>query len=563
LKIDHTAERCGEDDKGNNEMPKLPMEEIKTDLLIIGGGAAGLTAALEAKNLGLDVAVIAKSKVGQSGNTIIAGTGMAVLMGGAESEDTGDIYKKDTLASGKQINDPDMVKRFLKGSPGIADKLTGYGVVLRKMDDRLMIKQAPGHSVARSLTTDFSKLPYLTRGLSLTLPLLKSAQKIGIKIIDFAPVIRLLVRDGAIAGAVAIDKKAEKILIIRTPTVILAAGGGGRVFSRSNNTHDITGDSYSLAFDAGATLRDMEFVQFYPTMMFSPIKVTISSPLFGEGAYLRNALGERFMEKYDPAGDMATRDVMSRAMFNEVIEGRGDQGNIYMDCRDLPKAVLTGKFSELLRLLSKAGIDPKKDLIPISPTTHFFMGGIAVNADGESSVPGLLACGEAVGGLHGANRLGGNALSEAFVFGAIAGSRAAKRTRAKNIPGIDIEEIEPYRNGDVKLSELKQSLRETTWKHLSIIRNRPSSAQAQNEIARIGASLEHVKIRSIYDLVAFYELKSMLTTTRLIACGGIARKESRGSHFRSDFPETDDDEFKGSFYFKKDQKNIMTEFRQS
>jgi succinate dehydrogenase/fumarate reductase flavoprotein subunit len=536
------------------------MEEIKTDLLVIGGGAAGLTAALEAKNLGLDVTLIAKSKVGRSGNTIVAGTGMAVLMEGPESEDTGDIYKEDTLASGKQINDPGMVKCFLNGSPGIAHKLTGYGVVLRKMGDRLMKKQAPGHSTARSLTTDFSKLPYLTRGLSLTLPLLKSAQKCGIKIIDFAPVIKLLLADGTVAGALAIDKKREKVLIFRTPTVILAAGGGGRVYSRSNNTRDITGDSYTLAFDAGATLRDMEFVQFYPTMMFSPVKVTISSPLFGEGAYLRNGLGERFMEKYHPAGDMATRDIMTRAMFNEVIEGRGDKGNIYMDCRDLPKSVLTGKFPELLRLLSKANLDPSEDLLPISPATHFFMGGVAVNSDGESSIPGLLACGEAVGGLHGANRLGGNALSEAFVFGMIAGSRAAKRTRAKNIPGTDIGDIEPYRSGDVKLSELKQALRETTWKHLSIIRNRQFTEQAQEEIDRIEASLGNAEIRSVYDLVDFYEIKSMITTTRLIACGGIARKESRGAHFRSDFPKTDDDGFKGSFYFKKDHGKLTVEY---
>ena len=542
-------------------MTMLPREEIKTDVLVIGGGAAGLTAALEAKDRGLDVTVISKSRVGRSGNTIVAGTGMAVLMGGPDSEDSDAVFESDTVKSGKGINDPRMVKRYLRGSPEMVDKLTGYGVVLRKQDGRLMKKRAPGHSVPRSLTADFSKLPYLTRGLSLTLPLLNCAEKSGIRIVDFAPVIQLLVKDGVAAGAVAVHKKEEKMLVFRTNRVILAAGGGGRIFSRSNNTFDITGDAYALAYEAGATLRDMEFVQFYPTMMFSPIKVTISSPLFGEGAFIRNARGERFMERYDPAGDMATRDIMTRAMFNEVREGRGAQGNIFMDCRHLPKDVLTGKFPELLRLLAKADMDPVKDLIPISPATHFFMGGLAVDVQGRTTLPGLLACGEAVGGLHGANRLGGNALSEAFVFGTIAGRQAAEGDGTGAVPEAAVEEAAAYGGGDIIPEELKQALRRTAWKYLSIIRDHDSIQKAMEHLDRIETSLSHAAIRSVYDLVGFYELKGMIRTTRLIARCAMERKESRGAHFRSDFPQTEDHGYRGSFYIRNENGKMITDFR--
>jgi succinate dehydrogenase/fumarate reductase flavoprotein subunit len=541
-------------------MQRLPKEEIKTDVLVIGGGAAGLMAALEAKTIGLDVAIVSKSKVGKSGNTVISGAGMAILAPDPDSKDSACLFSCDTYRSGKEINDRDMVGLYIKGTMKIIDKLTRYGVVFKQLENQYIKKRPPGHSVARLFSTDFSTCPYLNRGLSLTLPLLRSARNSGVKIIDFAPVIKLLTKDGQVAGAVAISKKSGSMLVFRTNVVTLACGGGGMIFSKSNNTRDITGDSYALAYDSGALLRDMEFVQFYPTMMFAPVKVTISSPLFGEGAFLRNALSERFMRNYDKMGDMATRDIMTRAIFTEITEGRGSKGSIFMDCRQIDPNKLATRYTELLRLLRKVGIDPLKELIPISPATHFFMGGIHINEETETTVKGLLACGESVGGLHGANRLGGNALSEALVFGALAGRQAAKLLKKKSEPEMPACDLMPFQNGSLSISELKQALRRISWKYLSIVRNQKYGKTALSEINQISDALKKVKIGCVRDLIDYYELKGMVTTSHLILKGAMVRKESRGAHFRSDFRNLDDATYKGSFFYQKLKGDMKIQF---
>lgn len=542
-------------------MFEISKEVISTDVLVIGGGASGLIAALEAKNGGLDVAIISKSRVGRSGNTIVSGSAMAVLIPEHDSGDTYELFYEDIIKSGKEINDSKLVELFVKSSSKIIDKLTGYGVVFRKVGSRFLKKRPPGHSCPRSVPTDYRGFSYLTRGLSLTLPLLNRVKTSGIKIIEGTPVVKLLVTDNRICGAIAIDKKSEKVLIFRTGIIILASGGGGRIFSKSNNTRDITGDSYSLAYDAGAVLRDMEFVQFYPTMMYSPIKMPISNPLFGDGAVLRNSHRERFMENYDKSGDMATRDIMARAIYTEIMNGRDYNGSVFVDCSTIPENTLKSKYAEFCEYLNRVGIDPLKDLIPVSPGTHFFMGGLVINQEGKSTIQGLLACGECVGGIHGANRLSGNALSETVVFGIIAGRTAVKIAETQSVPSLPPVEIESFRKGSICLTELKCNLQETMWKYVSLIRNRESLEKARSRIEEILNLLNYAEIKNIHDLISFYELKNMITTSRLIVEGSILRTESRGAHYRSDYPGINNRNFKGNYFYQNIRGDLNIKFK--
>jgi len=541
-------------------MHVLSQEKIYTGVLVIGGGLAGLTAALEAKYNNLSVTIVSKGKTGRSGNSIIAGAGLSVLV--PDSEDSAELFYNDVIKSGKGINDKQLVKFFVRNSTEEINKLSKYGVIFKKINTHLLKKRPPGHSVPRFIHSDYYNVPYMCRGLSITLPLLSESQKRGIKIVDNTSIIKLLVSpDHRVYGAIGINKKVGKIFIFYANVIILASGGGGKIFSKSNNMSDISSDSYSLAYDAGALLRDMEFTQFYPSMMYKPIRTGIANAIFREGAILRNSLGENFMEKYDKAGNMATRDVMSRAIFTEIVNGRGINGNVFMDCKSISKNVFEVKYIELYENLRKKGIDYKKDLLAISPVYHFFIGGIAINTKAESTLKGLLACGESVGGLHGANRLTGNALSEAVVFGIIAGKSAIKAAKVKNNISYPFDGVEHFRQGKLSNKELKIRLSQAMWHYASILRDRNSLEKAKEEIDLISNFMEDVRINDISELLSFYELKSMLTTSRLVIEGALLRKESRGSHYRLDYPNIDNINFKGNYYFEKVNGRLSIYFK--
>jgi len=334
--------------------------------------------------------------------------------------------------------------------------------------------------------------------------------------------------------------------------VILAAGGGASLFAANNNTADVSCDSYGLAYEAGAVLRDMEMVQFYPSMMYEPFRVTISNPLFGDGAVMKNSLGEQFLFRYSDSGNRATRDVMARAAWREIVEGRGNPKYVFVDCSGIEKEKLEERYGELAEILKKYGIDVSQDMLPVAPSAHFYLGGVVIDERCATSVRGLLACGEAAGGLHGANRLAGTALAEAFVFGKRAGRTAAEIFRiTPDAPPAPDEEMRfpEFRDG-IPVSELTESLRNCMWRSASIIRNRDSLEKARQEVDRIGSLRGEAGIRNAREIVDHFSLNAMIAAARMLISCSMLREETRGAFCREEFPETME-RFKGSFFAAK------------
>ena len=530
------------------------------DVLIVGGGLAGLSAALVAREHFLKVGLVCKSKAGKSGNTLVSGGALSVATDEGGCGDDPSILEKDVLDSGAGINNTELVRVFAEESGSVIPFLREHGVEFKSIDGKPLVKQPPGHSIRRSFPSEYRSYSYLNRGLPLTLPLLEKALEGGVRVFDETTVIKLLTDEKGIVGAVALENNSGEKILFSSQVIILAAGGGARLFEYNNNTADVSCDSYRLAYEAGAVMRDMEMVQFYPSMMYSPIKMPLSNPLFGDGAVLKNIEGEEFMYRYSEKGNLATRDVMALAVKTEIDEGRGNPDNVFMDCSKIDPDVLDKKYEELTKILQEAGLDIKKDLLPLAPAAHFYIGGVDVDCECRTSVDGLLACGEASGGLHGANRLSGIALAETVVFGRIAGKTAAdicKRSFKTSALTEPEEIILPQsRSGDFSLQSLMEELRLVMWEQASITRNEETLRCAKNELKRIIKQKDMARVENIRDILCFHQLESMISEARILIEVSEKRKESRGAFFRTDYPEKNE-KFKGNFFVKKNTNGDM------
>ncbi len=521
-----------------NEKDKK-MHNYETDVLIIGGGLAGLSAALSAARSGCRAVIVCKSLAGHSGNTIVAGAGISVYNPENGQNDSRRLYEDDLLRSGAGINDQMMVRKTLEDSDSVLSFLEENGVRLRYRDGRLTVNKPGGHSSARYYSSVFSDLPFQTRGLSLSVPMDAAVQETNVEILNFTSVLKLIRTDGNVAGCVCIDRKNGRQFSISAGSVIIAAGGGASLFAKTNNTADVTCDSYRLALEAGAVLRDMEFVQFYPCVLFQPVRAQIGSSLFADGAVLRNKNCEEFMQRYSSDGNKATRDVMALAVQSEIAAGRGAGGCVYVDCSRIDEAVLLSKHKEFHDLLMRCRIDIRKDMLPVSPASHFYLGGICVDTDYSTGVPGLFACGEAVGGLHGANRLPGTALMETVVSGRIAGRKAAAYAANKRKAAPTVL---PERGKTASGIDWKQKIRELrteAWKEVSIIRDDASIARFENYLNEQKDIVEKAECEAADTLTA-YEYSSYYMTAKMLALCAGKRKESRGAHYRSDYPHRDE-----------------------
>jgi succinate dehydrogenase/fumarate reductase flavoprotein subunit len=508
---------------------------LETDVLVVGGGLAGLCAALEARRSGRRVLLLNKRRAGRSGNTILA----ACNISGAfpDDDDAVEDFSRDTLEGGRGIADPALVRVLAEESAAAVSFLEDCGVRFLRDAERLQCRLVPGHGRPRTICTERHGIPVQTAGLSLTLPLLSAVREAGVQIVENHMAVRLVRKDGRIQGCVGTGEDGRLSHIV-CGAAVLACGGGGRLYSRSNNTREITGDGFALAYDAGARLRDMEFIQFHPAMGIAPVKSILPTTLFGDGALLRNNRGERFLLKCVSGGEReATRDEMSRGIFAEVENGRGVKGGVLLDLTPIPLEARS-RYGDLWDLLGRRGCDPGKDPVVVGLAVHFFMGGMLIDRDGASTVPGLYGAGEVTAGVHGANRLGGNALMEAVVFGRIAGRSAAEGFRGPTIETFPAPELPTMEERPEELLEIRRDLGSLLWREAGVIRSRDS---LERGLAALGAAAERFKNCGPGKKPAlWFETRNMLTVSRLVLESALHRPESRGAHFRSDYPFADE-----------------------
>ena len=418
-------------------------ETHELDVLIIGAGGAGLRAAIEALAQGASVGVVCKSLLGKA-HTVMAEGGIAAAMANVDRKDDWRTHFRDTMRGGKFLNNWRMAQIHAQESPERVRELEQWGALFDRTDDGNILQRAfGGHT--------FKRLCHVgdRTGLEMIRTLQDRGVHLGIDVYMECAITRLLTNDNRVTGAFGYWRENGRFIVFKAKSIVIATGGIGKAWRITSNSWEYTGDGMALAYDAGAELMDMEFVQFHPTGMVWPPGVQgilVTEAVRGEGGVLRNKDGERFMERYDPEKlDLSTRDVVARAIYTEAKEGRGtEHGGAYLDISHKPAEYVKKKLPSMYHQFRElADVDITKGPMEVGPTCHYMMGGIRVDAEtAQTNVPGLFAAGEAAAGLHGANRLGGNSLSDLLVFGRRAGLAAAEQATKAGAAIVDDAQIE-------------------------------------------------------------------------------------------------------------------------
>jgi succinate dehydrogenase / fumarate reductase flavoprotein subunit len=538
-----------------------PYETVETDVLVLGAGGAGLRAAIAAAEAGARVLVVCKSLLGKA-HTVMAEGGVAAAMHNVAYQDTWEVHFADTMKGGKLLNDWRMAELHAKESPERVLELERWGAVFdRTWQGRIHQRPFGAHT--------YPRLAHIgdRTGLELLRTLQdRAVHTSGVDVHMEVTVFRLLKSDGRIAGAMAYRRADGSLILYRCAALLLASGGAGKMYRVTSNSWESTGDGTALAYDAGAQLRDMEMVQFHPTGMVWPAGVRgilVTEGVRGEGGVLRNREGERFMERYDHERmELSSRDIVARAINSEVNAGRGSpHGGVFLDIThrspDYIKRKLPSMYEQFLKL---AKVDITKQPMEVAPTIHYIMGGVRVEAEtGASTVPGLFAAGEVAAGLHGANRLGGNSLSDLLVFGKRAGEGAAmvaSRSGGKTAkPKLDPGEIEGAiaslmapleRPAGENPYKLQLEIQEAMGRYAPIVRDGPGLEAGIDAIVDLGRRVKSCGTGGSNSLAfnpgwhTAADLHSMLVNAEALLRSAIERKESRGAHARSDFPRLDD-----------------------
>jgi succinate dehydrogenase / fumarate reductase, flavoprotein subunit len=534
----------------------MSLEERReaTSVLVVGTGAAGLRAAIELAERGVQVLCVGKRRRDDA-HTVLAAGGINAALGTMDPEDSWEQHAADTLAEGYWLGDPRSVELLCREAPAAIDDLVRWGArFAREPDGRLSQRFFGAHRWRRTCFAG----DYTGREIQMTL--VRRAAEVGVVIRDDVYVTRLLVHDGRVFGAYGFDLDDGSRRLIVADAVVLAAGGHTRIWRRSSSRRDEnTGDAMRLAAEAGCRLRDMELVQFHPTGMVFPEEsagTLVTEAVRGEGGILRNADGERFMERYDAERlELSSRDRVALANYTEIAEGRGtDHGGVLLDLSHLDRDLILERLPRMYRqFVDLAMLDITTTPMEVAPTAHYSMGGIVVDpATHATDVEGLYAVGECAAGVHGANRLGGNSLAECIVFGRIVGEESARWSGALDVQVRDRAAIDAARDeiddllareGQEFARPLQRAIRDLVSEHCGVVRHEDGLRAGLAELDEVRERAARIEVRpdiaGYADLAHTFDLHGSLLAARATLQSALERRETRGAHNRSDFPEQD------------------------
>jgi len=547
---------------------------VKSDVLIIGCGAAGAMSAIICKNNRVKTIIVEKGKAFYSGCTVMAPGGMAgVNPAWSIKRDSSKQHFDDTMKAGTYLNNHELVEIFTNEAGIVVEELEKMGAFWEKdsSSQKNQLRTGGGHRYPRSVFLEDHV------GAEIMHTLYSQVIKKEIPICENTVILGIISDQNIISGATGLDLITLELIFFDCKAIILATGGAGQLFMQTDNSLGSTGDGVKLALEAGASLIDIEFIQFYPLgFLFPPsLKGKIAGMLYY--SQLRNSDHIRFMKNYDPKNmELATRDVICQAIYKEISIGKGTpSGGIYCDMTYHPDGFIAQAIPQFYQTYKSIGIDIRKDFLEVAPTAHFIMGGIQVNSNWETRVQGLLGAGEVCGGIHGSNRLTQNALSETLVSGKISAKRAieiskmGKRIKINNkmIDEKVVHLVKRYEQGDNKINQMviRKEIQQVMWDNLGIIRNREGILKSINKIEAIDYHIKHSKCalkNNIFnrELLLRIENESLVSLAKCICIAALERKESRGSHYRSDYSTRDDKEWFKNIIIDKVGNEIQVKF---
>ena len=543
----------------------MEIKTIQTDVLIIGSGGAGSRAAIEVDNAGLKATIVSKGLSFRSGCTGMAEGGYNAVFKTVDKDDSIDAHIHDTLKGGSYLNDKKLVEILVSESPKRLIDLENYGALFDRQESGEIDQRPFGGQTYRRTCYQGDRT-----GAELLNALKEEIIKRDIECIEEVMITSLVTDDNQVIGATGLNLKDSSLIYFKAKATILASGGAGQLYPVTSNTFQKNGDGYAISYRAGADLVDMEQVQFHPTGMVAPESkkgVLVTEAVRAEGGKLINSEGERFMSRYAPEKmELTTRDVVARSIYQEIIEGRGtENGGVYLDISHLDDDYIDEKLETMVLQFENVGVDIKHGPIEVAPTAHHFMGGLKISTDASTSVKNLFGAGEVCGGVHGANRLGGNALADTQVFGKIAGVSASEacengeiKTNKEQVNQEALRIDSLIKKGTIKPQEFKNNIKKLMWEKVAIVREEKTLNEALSQLLEMQKDLDNLDVKDTKqyntELVTALEVINMVEICILIVKSAILRRESRGAHFRSDFPESIDDWKKSIVINKKEIK---------